>query len=1141
MPELPRIFISYAHRDGGDLAVRLQCDLEALGFEVWFDKNRLLGGDVWAKEIETAIDCCDAALALLSTGSFESDICRAEQERSLARRKLVIPVRVQRDCDVPLPLQTRQYIDFSDPANYAESFEGLLKGIRERRGVVAPVEGRPRYNNSPPLPDNFVDRPEILAELRNFLFQEAPNRNIALTALQGMGGIGKTVLARALCRDQVVEDAYPDGIFWFTIGKESRQGFDQRIEGVPGLHRLLGAYKGADACLSQYRNALRDKAALIVLDDVWSADHIEPFRTESPRSRLLVTTRDAGIAPTFGARAFTANLPAEGEGREMLARWAGLEVEALPPQAKEALGECGNLPLALAMIGAQLKGKPAGYWDIVLGDLRRADLAKIKARFPEPHTTLFRAIEVSVDALEGTAKERYLRLAVLLEDMAAAPAVQQTLWNVDEGEALETAERFVGLSLAQRDEPSGGIRLHDLQLDYVRAQYPHRDALELIHGAMRLSAHVIEKDPRQFASQLVGRLLPHRSAPAIQQFIEEIAAGAPAPWLRPLKPALHPPGTPLLRTLEGHSADVRGVAVTPDGKRAVSASGDHTLKVWDLETGRALRRLEGHSDHVFGVAVTPPDGKRAVSASGDHTLKVWDLETGRGLRTLQGHSAIVSGVAVTPDGKRAVSASWDKTLKVWDLEIGRALRTLEGHSSLVFGVAVTPDGKRAVSASWDHTLKVWDLETGRALRTLEGHSAGVSGVAVTADGHRVLSASWDRTLKVWDLATGRALRTLKGHSDYVSGVAVTADGKRAVSASWDHTLKVWDLATGRALRTLEGHSLSVSGVAVTPDRKWTVSASRDKTLKVWDLESGRAVRRLEGHSAPVFGVAVTPDGKRAVSASRDKTLKEWDLKSGRALRTLEGHSAPVLGVAVTPDGKRAVSASLERTLKVWDLATGRALRTLQGHSAHVSGVAVTPDGKWAVSASGDHTLKVWDLDAGRALRTLEGHSDGVRGVAVTPDGKRAVSASWDHTLKVWELETGRALRTLEGHSAFVFGVAVTPDGKRVVSASSDKTLKVWDLESGRALGTLEGHSASVRGVAVTPDGKRAVSASWDHTLKVWDLDTGLLIATFHCDAPARCCACGGERRIVAGDAGGRVYILSLEESGAPGAAPKATA
>jgi hypothetical protein len=155
IPEHPRVFISYAHRDGGGLAARLQSDLQALGFDAWFDKHRLVGGDVWAQKIEVAIDRCNVAVALLSTGSFESDICRAEQQRSLRRGKLVIPVRAQRDCDVPLPLETRQYIDFSEPANYPSAFRELQASIRERRGIVAPRDIQQPYNNSPALPNNL--------------------------------------------------------------------------------------------------------------------------------------------------------------------------------------------------------------------------------------------------------------------------------------------------------------------------------------------------------------------------------------------------------------------------------------------------------------------------------------------------------------------------------------------------------------------------------------------------------------------------------------------------------------------------------------------------------------------------------------------------------------------------------------------------------------------------------------------------------------------------------------------------------------------------------------------------------------------------------------------------------------------------
>jgi len=93
----------------------------------------------------------------------------------------------------------------------------------------------------------------------------------------------------------------------------------------------------------------------------------------------------------------------------------------------------------------------------VLTLLQRADLVKTRAQFPlYPHADMLRAIQVSVDELDQQAKDRYLALAVLLEDMAASPAVQQTLWNADEGEALETAERFVSLSLAQREGDAGG-------------------------------------------------------------------------------------------------------------------------------------------------------------------------------------------------------------------------------------------------------------------------------------------------------------------------------------------------------------------------------------------------------------------------------------------------------------------------------------------------------------------------------------------------------------------------------------------------------------------------------------------------------------------------------------------------------------
>ena len=753
------IFISYSRKDGSDLARRLHRDLEQRGFKVWLDTREIYGGANWPTETEQAIDGCDVMVALLTTGSYVSEICRAEQMRALRYQKCVIPLRAQTGAEiVPLQLEPKNYRDFT--ASYDAAFNALLSDITHRQGAALKPEFRTTtYITAPSFPPNYVKRPEALQALRDIIFSEDANRTIAITALEGMGGIGKSVLAAALCDDEVVQQAFPDGIVWVIAGRESTYDLVTRMREVgktldPDHLDLWDTELG---CKNRYRTVVREKAALIVVDDVWNARDLEPFRVQSPRSRLLFTTRDTNIAGATGAREHSVSLLTEEQASDLLASASNTPPIEHPPEAGDLIRECGHLPLAVAMIGAMLRGKPRSNWSRVLNHLRHADLDKIKVQFPGyPHTDLLRAIQVSVDALDETARKRYLTLAVLLEDVPIHPAIQQTLWDVNAPEAEEIAEMFISLSLAQRESES--FRLHDLQLDYVRAQYPDKVTLALFHDALRLSAHVIAKDPTQFASQIVGRLLPYRDQSTISELISSLAKSAPRPWLRPLHPALHPPGTALVRTLESHSIEVDGVAITPDGRRAVSASKDNTLKVWDLDTGRKLRTLEGHSAWVNGVAITP-DGRRAVSASSDKTLKVWDLDTGRELRTLEGHSIEVGGVAITPDGRRAVSASDDKTLKVWDLDTGRELRTLEAHSGSVTGVAITSDGRRAVSASDDETLKVWDLDTGRELRTLEGHYGGLLGVAITPDGRRAVSASRDKTLKVWDLNTGIVLTT----------------------------------------------------------------------------------------------------------------------------------------------------------------------------------------------------------------------------------------------------------------------------------------------------------------------------------------------------------------------------------------------
>ncbi|MCP4591867.1 MAG: hypothetical protein GY842_14115 [bacterium] len=1068
-----------------------------------------------------------------------------------------------------------------------------------------------------PLGD-FVERPDEFERLIAHLLDENRETPTALTAaLRGAGGYGKTVLARALCHDERVRRAFPDGILWVTLG--------QTPDVLRGLLKLYAALTGQRPAFVDVEDAANGLAAqlagrdcLLVVDDVWRSAHLRPFLRGGERCARLITTRDGATLPTD---ARTTDVDAMQQGEAVALLGAGL-----PPADKDALRDLaarlGEWPLLLKLVNGQLRRRvrdygqplPAALADVYAA-LDRRGLTAFDARDSiERDQAVAKTVELSLEMLDPEERDRYGKLAIFPEDADVPLPVLEKLWGLDGFEVKELCARFWQLALLLRfDLAEGAIRLHDVMRAYLArehtAQLPTYHArllaayaedvddwaalppdehylwrhlayhlhgaergeeldallldfdwlltklvatdvnailadfefqsggegLSLVQSAIRLSAHVLARDHAQLPGQLLGRLLSF-SQSQIRTLLDAAAQYRGSLWLRPLTPTLTPPGGPLLRTLTGHTDQVIAVAVTPDGRRAVSASADHTLKVWDLESGEELRTLTGHTFRVWAVAVTP-DGRRAVSASYGKILKVWDLESGAELCTLTGHTSNVRAVAVTPDGRRAVSASDDNTLKVWDLESGEELCTLTGHTNRIWAVAVTPDGRRVVSAAYDRTLKVWDLESGAELCTLTGHTSGVRAVAVTPDGQQAISASRDKTLKVWDLEDGKELRTLTGHTSSVNAVAVTSDGRRAISASSDKTLKVWNLESeediSTAAGTLTGHTDSIRAVAVTPDGRQAVSASYDKTLKVWDLDSGvvinAATGTLTGHTSRVRAVAVTSNGQWVVSASDDRTLKVWDLENdiSTAAGTLTGHRGNVNAAAVTPDGRWAVSASDDQTLKVWDLENEAELCTLAGHTSSIRAVAVTPDGRRAVSASNDRTLKVWDLESEAELCTLTGHTSGVNAVAVTSDGRRTISASWDKTLKVWDLESGEELRTLTGHTSGVSAVAVTPDGRWAVSASVDQTLKVWNLESGEELATLTGHTSRVRAVTVTPDGQQVVSASSDKTLKVWNLESRELVATFSGEGVIFACAVAPDGTIVAGGASGRVHFLRL--------------
>src|SRR5664279_2632863 len=141
-PRSSRVFLSYARKDGVTLAQRLQKDLSDQGFDTWLDTQRIAGGAVWTDVIESALDRAEYVVALLTQGSYVSEICRAEQLRALRKNKCVIPIMAQSGADVPLHLEAKNYRDFTVDSRYSQAFTELLADLHARNGIALKPEFR---------------------------------------------------------------------------------------------------------------------------------------------------------------------------------------------------------------------------------------------------------------------------------------------------------------------------------------------------------------------------------------------------------------------------------------------------------------------------------------------------------------------------------------------------------------------------------------------------------------------------------------------------------------------------------------------------------------------------------------------------------------------------------------------------------------------------------------------------------------------------------------------------------------------------------------------------------------------------------------------------------------------------------------
>ena len=1140
---MPKIFISYAREDDEPFVKKLHNDL-ALEFDVWWDREAMESrGRTFLQVIRDAIAAADSLLLVVGPAAVQSEYVRAEWEFAFDACKVITPILRLGDYTLLRGPLTRLHTpDFRDTRSYEEALSELVRILK----MPIPPLGVLHSVNA--LPPHFLPRPEVISRIKENVLADV-SRPCVITsakqtaALQGMGGIGKSVIAAAFARSCDTRRTFGDGIIWLEFGRHAHP--------LRNIVRVATALADEPQNYSDHKNVgkfltklLAEKNCLIILDDIWDLQQAEPFLNAlGPRCRLLITTRDAGLVNALGAQEQRLDVLNDRAALELLASWSEQPLNTLPTEASAVAHECDNLPFGLAVCGAMVRdGVP---WSDLLHALRKADLSFLERRLPNyRYASVLKSLDVSVKALgsvDPTAERHFMEVAVFAANAIIPEETLMTLWlhtnDIEEHRARRLIVELGNRALLRLEGefPNRRISLHDLQHDYLRVAQQNLVPLhERLLSAYRskcdndwasgpsdgyffenLPYHLTEAGKQNELRVLLTDFrwlmakLANTDADALVADYLLLTERQPVKeWENFFRQNLHIlrrgnrhwPADRILLQLATEHADDSSLTKAAD---AYIAATNFEL-TWARDAYRAphvkrspcLRVLEGHTEHVAGTLLVSPN--RLISwasewGSHDHSPRLWDLQSGELLKIYLGHTRDISNMMLLPDG-RVLSSAFDRTIRIWDAESGESLEVIESNTYDIVGLL--PQNR----------LVCWSGETRAALIIL-------------------------------DLDTKQVLATVSCPKDYVeiSHGAVLLEGDRLL-IWFGKQLELWNTRSYSRTAIMPGHTSSIFRAVPLPDNR-VVTTSADDTLRVWDSTSGQHHVTLTGHTDSVWGVLPLAD-KRLLSWSADGTLRVWTLNvDSRGLdqvTVFSGHTQGVRG-ALELSGGRLVSWSEDHTLRFWDLHTGRALKVLSGHKGGVSEVLLLANGRLVSKSrngfNGDYTLRLWDADTGLALATFEGHRREVEGIRLLPDGN-ILSWSWDHTLRIWDAnfeETAAESDDLRWPEKDLKGVVVGKNGRAVswpdISHRLEiaPTLQVWDTDSGALVSNLTGHKWWIEG-ALCLANNRIVSWDWGTVAGLWDGVSGRLIARLEHKHVVKGAKELHDERILSWDYNGRIYF-----------------
>jgi WD40 repeat protein len=803
------LFISYSRKDK-DFAQKLSASLDDMGFESWVDWEDIPPTADWWEQIQKGIESADTFLFLLSPDSVKSEVCGREIDYAVKMGKRMIPIvaREVSPSEVHAVLTRLNWIFFREQDDYNTSIKKLEAGLKtdltwvetQRRLQVRALEWDKRKDTSLLLRGKDLQdaelqlatntsREPIPTDLqRAYVHESRQSADRQRRIVTGIAVAGLIIMAAL-------------AVFGFMqAGRATTQAT---------IAQTAEARAESNASMAQtaQAKAVSSEATAIANEEKAKKNEEEAKRQatlaragELAAQSILLRDKFFQTSLLLGIEAYRTSATVQTLGALLDNTQANPQLHKFLVGHSDAVNSVAFSPNG-KMLASAGDDNTIILWDVSTGQPINQPLTE--------HADAVTSIAFSADGkfLVSGSEDKTI---ILWNPMTGQPIGQPLMEHTDSITSLAFSADGKILASGSRDntvilwdfttlQPIGKLPTGNIVWDIAFSPDGKTIASNSGSNVTLWNTETLQPIGQPTAAGYQYRVVFN---PDGKTFV----TGNNGNIILWDAETLQPIGEPFTKTAD--SVVVTSLVFSRDGKTLISGnkfgagksgSGDNGIILWDVDSRQPIGQpLLGHTAQIYGLALSP-DGTKFASGSLDNTVILWDTLANQPIgQPLAEYPSDAMNMVLSPNGKIIASINEDYSISLLDSATHKIIdQPLLGHTAQIYGLAFSPDGKMLASGGYDQSVILWNIETHQPIgQPLVGHTDSVNTVAFSPDpdGKILASGSDDKTIILWNIATGQRISQIAtGQDSGIITLAFSSDGKTLASNSYTQKAMLWDI------------------------------------------------------------------------------------------------------------------------------------------------------------------------------------------------------------------------------------------------------------------------------------------------------------------------------------------------------------